>query len=113
MSTTVASQGWDVPLQPGFGSQETVKEEERTPLQIWTHSNGEWATTPHTKTLLQLCETEDWSTEEEARDGILAFLHAEPVSHDELRTTRERLQEVETENSQIVQEALHSIGNMA
>ena len=119
-ANTVAAQGWDVPLQPGFGSQVTARDEEATMMQTWMQSNNAtvepghaWAATSHAKALYSLCETADWGTEEDALQGIMDFLHQEPISHAELREVRERLLRQDVENGHIIMEALHSIENLA
>ena len=119
-ANTVAAQGWEVPLQPGFGSIATARDEEATTMQTWTQSNNAtvepgqaWTTTPHARALYSLCETADWSSEEDAYHDIMDFLQQEPVSHSELRDIRERLLTHEVENGHIAMEALHSIESLA
>lgn len=119
-ANTVAAQGWEVPLQPGFGSNAVARDEDDTIMQTWTQSDQAtvepghaWATTPHARALHTLCETADWSTEEDAYQDIMDFLQQEPVSHSELGEIRERLQAQEFENGHIAMEALHSIESLA
>lgn len=114
---TVAAQGWEVPLQPGFGSMEDCRKERDTAMCIWTYSNAEtlpastaWATTPQAKALLLKCETEDWTTEEEATEDILQYLQQEPVSYDELKNISDKLQEDAVGPCHhVATEALHSL----
>ena len=114
---TVAAQGFEVPLQPGFGSATEAKFEEETAMQMWTWSktttfppSSTWATTPHARRLLQLCRNDEWTSESEAAEGILRFLKQEPISHDELLTI---IQHLDNDNDSpykhITCEALHAI----
>ncbi len=88
---TVAAQGWNVEVQPGFGSKANETLEDATALQVWSTSGQDtlqpaqgWAATIHAWRLLDFCRGPQGLTKEEVTKGVYDILRREPISFEEM-----------------------------
>ena len=97
---TVAAQGWNVEVQPGFGSKANETLEDATALQVWSTSGLDtlqpaqgWAATIHARRLLDSCRGSQGLTKEEVTQGVYDILRREPISFEEIHHIHAKLQE--------------------
>ena len=103
-ASTMAAQKQTVQLQPGLGSTANEEQELQTVMQVWAQSDAQilppqqgWVATEQAKKLWTLLSDGQWSTEDEAREAIMTFLHQEAVSHLELKEIQEKISHLSTD----------------